>query len=564
MSVSKTMKKWVLAEKPVEIQKLAEDLGTSEIVAQLLFNRGIKDSVSARKFFYSGKKDVHSPFLLPDIKEAVERVKKAIRDEENIILFGDYDVDGVASLAIVSDYFSNQNNEYHVLIPSRVYHGYGFNRKALDLAKKRNVSLIITLDCGTNSLLINEAKSLVIDVIVIDHHEVISQERNYLLVNPKRKDSKYPFREVSTGLLAFKFIWALKGQFPYEYLDLATLAIVCDVTPLINENRTLVKEGLSKIKKSSCLGLKALIQATGINMNYIKAFHIAWILGPRLNASGRISCAYPAWRLLFTKNEKRAKKLASFLDKINKERRQEGKKVLDSALDKLYSQADTDSDYVFVLSGEEWPVGILGIAASRIKERFFRPTFLISVNEKGARGSGRSVENFHLMDALDFCKDSLVGYGGHSQACGLEIEKNQIENFRKSLNAYAMKVLDKADLVPQVFIDKSIKFKDIKSDLLETLDLFSPYGEFNSEPLFLTSGLLVRNVTSDKWGNKIVWFVEETDGDDSITYPARIKSTHRFFEFLDYSSRFDIIYRLRQSNSSLSPCVLKITDVRIS
>ncbi len=563
--INKVSKEWQVAVETPAVIDISNLLDISRASAQLLVNRGIRDKDSAEKFLKSKRSHIHLPELLPDLIQAVIRIKRAVQSKEKIILFGDYDVDGVTSLAMMSDYLSKLGVPFNVLIPSRINHGYGFNQRAIDFARKEKASLIITLDCGTNSSLVNQTKKYNIDTIVVDHHEVIPKERNYLLVNPKRQDSSYPFRDVSTGLLAFKLIWALRGEFPYEYIDLATLSIVCDVMPLLDENRAFVKEGLIKLRDDPCLGVDSLIKATSVKRKYIKSFHLGWILGPRLNASGRLSCAYPSWKLLSTGSHKKAKKLADFLNKINNERKDQGKKVFDSAMDKLNKEIDTKNDYVFVLSGEDWHVGILGIAASRIKERFFRPTFLISLEDNIGKGSGRSVEKFHLMDALNLCKDSLIGYGGHQKACGIEIKKSKIKDFSLSLNEYAKNILSEEDLVPKLFIERELDFKELTQDFLEIIDLFAPYGEGNPEPLFVTKNLSVRNVTNDKWGNKLVWFSENKEGQNNFTYPAQVRVSNKLFSLMDYAESFDIVYKVRpKGRNYITPLILRIEDVRIS
>ncbi|MBN2119759.1 MAG: single-stranded-DNA-specific exonuclease RecJ [Candidatus Omnitrophica bacterium] len=558
------MKNWKVAEETSEVKKLAEETGLSLSVCQLLVNRNVKDKEESQKFLYPKRKFIHEPSLLPDLEEAVLRIRKAIDNKEKILLFGDYDVDGITSLAMLSDYFSKRGVDFFVLIPSRIDDGYGFNKKAFAKAIQEGATLIIALDCGTNSRLLNEAKSLGLDVVVVDHHESFKMKRNFLLVNPKRQDSIYPFKEVSTGALTFKLIWALKGIFAYEYLDLVSLSIVCDVAPLLDENRILVKLGLEKLRTSPCLGIESLIKKTTLKSEYIDTFHLGWILGPRLNASGRISCAYPAFELLSSDCEQRASELAIVLEKNNKQRRQESKEVLNSALAKIESEVDLRKDYVIVLFEEDWHSGILGIAASNIKERFSRPTFLISLKENLGKGSGRSIDNFHLMQALDECRDYLKDYGGHKKACGIEIEKDKINKFREAINEVAKKVLKEKDLISSLEIDRQINFSEITPQFLETLKLFSPFGEANPEPLFLTKSLKVKNIT-DKGTDKFVWFQEQAGGDANFIYPARIGANNKFFRILEYGQCFDVVYSLKiRSNQPDSQAVLSLKDVRMS
>ncbi len=557
------MKSWNIPETTESVKILASRTGLSEIIAQLLVNRNLTNEECSRRFLHTKRSNIYPPSLLPDLENSVLRIKEAIKNKERILLFSDYDADGVTSLAILSDYLSKRKADFEVMIPSRLTQGYGFNSQALSFARQKGISLIIALDCGTNSDLLNKAVDTGINVVVIDHHEVFPKERKFLLVNPKREGSGYPFRELSTGFLVFKLIWAFKNIFPYEYLDLATISVVCDVAPLVDENRALVSEGLKKMRNDPHLGIKHLMQITRIKKENLGAFHLGWILGPRINAIGRIGCAYPAWELLSTECDDKAAELAGVLDFTNRLRRSEVQKVLNTALKKI-EDIDLKKELVIVLSEDDWHVGVLGIVASRIKEKFSRPAFLISLNSGIGRGSGRSIDNFHLIKALQSCKESLLGYGGHEKACGLEIEQDNIERFKDSLNAYAGKNLALSDLVPQLSIDKEITFEDITAGLLDSLELFTPFGEANPEPLFLTRNLKIKNVTQNKWGTRLVWF-ESVRNKKSLVYPARVKSDDKILSFKAYADSFDIVYRLRSNkNSSFSPAILKIEDIRTS
>jgi len=559
------MKQWKVAENSEAAADLAKQVGVSDTISQLLINRGLTDFKSCQEFLFPKRKFLLPPHFLPDLEKAALRIRKAIESREQILLFGDYDVDGVTSLAMLADYLSKRGVNFKVLIPSRVQEGYGFNQQALKLAESQGISLIIALDCGTNSLLIDKARSKGVDVIVVDHHQVFERKRNHLLVNPKRRDSDYPFKEVTTGVLVFKLVWALKNIFPYEYLDLVSLSIVCDVAPLVGENRILVKEGLGKLRSSPCLGVESLMRASSVRKEYIDTFHLGWALGPRLNASGRLALAYPSFQLLSVDSEEEAEELARLLDKNNKQRQAESRNLLNLALAKIDSEVDLRNDYVIVLSEEDWHIGILGIVASRIKEKFSRPTFLISLKQNAGKGSGRSIEGFHLMGALDKCKGLLKGYGGHSKACGIEIEKSQIDNFRKAINSIAKEALKEKDLIAKVFIDRQICFSQINPQMMEHLEFFSPFGEANPEPLFLTRSLKVKNITDYKQQEKLIWFQEDTSENMNFVYPAQVSGSDKIFTFLDYARRFDIIYNLRKErNRPDLQVILKLRDSRIS
>ncbi|MCD6539941.1 MAG: single-stranded-DNA-specific exonuclease RecJ [Candidatus Omnitrophica bacterium] len=557
------MKEWRVAKQTPEVKELAEELGLSPIISQLLLNRGITDLTSAQKFLYPQRKYIHSPFLLPDLEEAVLRLRTSLERREKILLFGDYDVDGITSLAMLSDYLSKRGALFTVMIPSRLTDGYGFNEKALLSAQQQKISLIITVDCGTNSLLLNKAVREGIDVIVIDHHEVKPLARDFLLVNPKRKESIYPYKNISAGVGVFKFIWALKGLFPYEYLDLVCLSIVCDVMPLVEENRVLVKEGLNKLRLSPCLGVEALIDKTSLRRENIDTFHLGWILGPRLNASGRVASAYPAFNLLRADSLSKASELTSVLEENNQQRRVETEEVLRTCLSQL-KDIDLTQEFVVVLAEEGWPVGALGIAASRLKELYARPVFLFSLEEDIARGSARSIEAFDLVKALESCQPLIREFGGHRRACGVEIERDKLSEFRLAINNYAKKVLAPEDLRNFLFIDREIFFKEIDNSLIEGLRLFSPYGEGNPQPLFLSRGVYVKNITACRDnGKKIIWFEQREKGKRWV-FPAQVNLNNKVFQLIEYTDIFDIVYSLKEDAFSIAPVVFELQDIRIS
>jgi len=559
------MKEWKVSEIDRESRELAESLGLPEVIPGLLRGRRLETPDSVKKFLYPERKDIYSPSLLPDLDKAVKVISRAVEKKEKILLFGDYDVDGITSLSILGGYLSKRKAVFKTVIPSRIKEGYGFNQKALETAEEENVSLIIVLDCGTNSSLLDKAVKSGIDVIVVDHHEVLKAEREYLLINPKRKDCSYPFKGLPAGALAFKLVWGLKNMFPYEYLDLAGLSIVCDVAPLIDENRCLLKEGLDKFRNSPCLGINCLMEASSVRREYLEAFHLGWILGPRLNASGRMGSAYPALELLSAEDEDKAKELALFLDKNNRKRQAESRRLFEEASAELNSSAFFQDDSAVVLSGEGWHPGILGIAASQLKEKVSKPVFLISLRNGEGRGSGRSIDGLDIMEALDYCKDLLIGYGGHKKACGIEIKSVNVSAFREKLNSFVKENLKGKRLQPSLFIDFEIEFKDITSKLLDYLNMFSPFGEGNPEPVFLSRDLSIKGVSSLPWGGKTVWLEQKGPNNERVVYPAQVKPSNKLCEFVDYSEPVDVVYSLRKNKSAqASQCVLKVKDVRLS
>lgn len=557
------MRRWIVAKESEEAKILFESFGFLPVISQLLINRGVTKQ-TAKNFLYGDIECLSSTLKSPQMEEASSRIIQAINNKEKILLFGDYDVDGVASLAMFSLFLREKGLKSETLIPLRLIQGYGFNKEAVDFARKNNFSLIITLDCGTNSQWVDYATSLGIDVIVVDHHQVLKLPQRAILVNPKREDYPFSFRDLSTGVLAFKLIWNVAGYFPYSYLDLVALSLVCDVMPLVDENRILLKKGLEKIRTAPLLGLQALIETASLRKENLDTFHLGWILGPRLNASGRLSSASSSWELLTTTSCKRAYELAEFLNEQNRERRTKVDEVYNRAISQLEKEVNLKNSYVLVLAGEGWHQGVLGIVASRLKERFFRPTFLINFDKDIGKGSARSIEGFPLIEVLRECSQFLLNFGGHRKACGIEIRRKDIDKFRERINQIAQERLTSEELTPYVFIDKEIEFFQITPSLVEQLKLFPPYGEANPEPLFLTRSLKVKNITEERNGSFLVWFSKNYQ-DKELTYPAVVSKNSSYLEVLKNGENFDILYNLRTHiRDSREYFILRLEELRLA
>ncbi len=548
------MKKWVIRNKGLSLSQWQSLPKEKQMVLKLLYNRGIKEPCQIDAFLNPSLDKLYSCFLLPDINKAAERIKTALAKKEKILLFGDYDVDGVTSLAVFSKFLQSRNAEFSVFIPHRIFHGYGFNKQAVDFALREGIKLIITLDCGSNSPWVDYAYAKGIDVIVIDHHEVSESRKHFALVNPKQGKSQYPFKSLSACGVAFKVIEAVAKRFWGEFLDLVALSTVCDVVPLIGENRILVKFGLEKMKESPCLGIEALMETASLKKNNLSAFHLGWILGPRLNASGRVDSAKISYSLLMADDKGKALELARRLEENNNARRRLTDEVYSLAVAQLEEHTDWDRDFVLVSHGNNWHLGVLGIVASRIKEKYCRPAVLISFDENNiGKGSARSVDNFHITEALLKCRGVLEKVGGHKKAAGLEIKKANVEEFKKSLNLAAKQVLEGGDLSPVLFIDEILDFKDLTESFAgEVLD-FSPFGEDNPEPLFISKNARLKN-RSAHYSRQVFW-IEQS----GRIMPGFLNSPDLEM-LISYTETFDLVYSLRL-DSKLG-IVLKIKDIR--
>jgi single-stranded-DNA-specific exonuclease len=493
------MKKWDLEKVEEKLIKNIEDnLGVSHILALLLVNRGVKTLEEAEKFLHLTLYDVYEPYLLKDMDKAVGRIKKAINNKEKIYIHGDYDVDGVTSMAILYKFFKIYDLEVYYHIPHRIEEGYGISKKAISEAKEKKINLFIAVDCGITSYsLTKELLGSGIDVIIIDHHRPkkgINLPQAYAIIDPWQKKCSYPNKDITSSGLVFKLIHALLGinnEFIWNILDLVSLGLIADVSPLVGENRILVKYGLEKLKATSNLGLRALINIAGLNKEQIRARAVSYIIAPRLNAMGRISSACDSFKILITESEEEAEKLASVLDEHNRERQQIESKILLEAVESLESKCNFKEEKILVLSGNSWHRGVVGIVASKIVDRYNRPAIVLDEEDGVLQGSGRSIKNFHIFDALSNCDEILEEYGGHAYACGLVLKKENFFSFKEKINSYADSILKGEDLIPKVRIDAMLELKEIDENLIREISLLSPFGSGNPEPVFLTQDLTI-------------------------------------------------------------------------
>ena len=556
-------KLWQLAP-PVKKQPFyPNNYGLPSIILDILAKRGISES-EIENFLYGSLNDLYDPFLLPDMGKAVARIKQAIQRKEKIAAYGDYDVDGITSLAIFGTYLKQNNAECRYYIPHRIEEGYGLNKKAIESLLKEGASLIVCFDCGTTAKEeIQFAAEKGVDVIVVDHHQPgkvnLAEIPHHSLINPKRPDASYPFKDLSSGALSFKLVEALGKEEAYEFLDLTALSLVCDVVPLVGENRILVKEGLRAIRQSKNLGVRALAEVAKIKLSNINVFHLGFILGPRINATGRISSAHSSLELLLAEDYDQAKDIALQLHKQNQTRKSYEAEVLREALFQVESTADFSRDYALIAYREGWHPGVLGIVASRIVERYYRPAFVLSLEGNIAKGSVRSIHNISIIEVLSKCSENLISYGGHHKAAGIELKASQIDDFKKKLNSYLENLLDKKEMAPLINIDAEIKFSDITPDLISGLERLKPFGEGNREPLFLTQNTRLKNShRPSRRSQTSVWL---TDG--NRVFEARFYQKDGFDSLFSAANALDIVYSLGYDSYN-DAIFLKVKDARIS
>ncbi len=490
---------WRVREADPEIQNhLSSALNISKVTAQLLANRGIKTVDVASDFLKCSLASCHNPFLLKDMDKAVSRIKKAISSLERILVYGDYDVDGMTSVTILYSALTNLGAQVETYIPNRIEEGYGLNSAAIKKAHKDGVRLIITVDCGITSFKeIEQASVLNIDVIITDHHEILNSRvpAAYAVINPLQSDCGYPFKHLAGVGLAYKLVKALYEGTPHfaeDFLDLVSLGTIADIAPLIGENRILASHGLNELNRRERIGLKALMDVSKLDGN-ISSSSIGFVLGPRINAMGRIGSPKIAVDLLLSRDIGKATELAKILSAENRNRQKIEARILDEALNKLEREVNFKEHRVIVLACENWHPGVIGIVASRIADRFYCPTILISLDGKLGKGSGRSIENFHLFEYLLRCKDLLAGFGGHEAACGITIEKGRIAEFTELINREAFKYADERIFSPKLDIEMELPLSALNEGVIREIESLSPFGSDNPRPVLSSRNVYIKD-----------------------------------------------------------------------
>ena len=499
-------KRWALCHLDADRSTtLSRRLGISALTAQVLINRGIDEPESARAFLAPSLADLHNPQLLKGIGEAVGRIESAIEEREKITVFGDYDVDGTTSTALLVLFLRELGSECNYYIPDRLKEGYGLNAEAVKSLSASGTRLIITVDNGISSY--DEtvlASSLGVDIIITDHHQLPHKTPPALaVINPCQEDCSYQFKSLAGVGVVFNLVAALrthlrekgywnKGKEPNlkKYLDLAALGTIADIVPLLETNRLFAHFGLRELSSSSRPGIRALKRVSAIDDGEVNAGKVGFQLAPRLNAAGRLSKADVGVRLLMTEDENEAAALAEKLDHENVERRSIEKEIFEDAL-AIVEREGLDKLSSIVIASEEWHPGVIGIVASRLVERYYLPTLLISIKDGEGKGSARSIAAFHLFEGLKECSDHLLGFGGHKYAAGFSIKEDKIKGFADAFDAVVHKTLEPEDFTPSIKIDATLNPGDIDESLVSDLEKMLPFGPSNPEPVFLSEGVEV-------------------------------------------------------------------------
>ncbi len=492
---SPTTIRWVVNLRDKQFETgAARALGIHPLVATVLRNRGLDDYQAIAEFLDPSVDRLHDPFLLPDMEAAVRRSLAALRSGQSILVHGDYDVDGITATALLCRFLDRLGADVSYFIPHRIRDTYGLNAEVLAQAAAEGISLVIAVDCGiTDHLAIRAATERGIDVIVIDHHEPGPQlPQATAVVNAKRRDAVYPEHDLAAVGLAFKFASALCQRLGIRqqavqraYLDLVALGTIADVVPLTGENRILARTGLELLSRTRKVGLQALMRICSLD-GALRASDVSFRLAPRLNAVGRMGDASDGLELLLTTDEEEAQRLALHLDTVNRDRQREQDSVLSEAVRQVEEELDLERTPVIVMASEGWHVGVLGIVAAKLVERYGRPAVLLTSEEGIARGSARSIAGFDISAAFEECSDLLLRHGGHAMAAGLALEVANLQQFRECLNALARRWLRPDQCVPQLPIDAEVRLFEIDGELVEDLARLEPFGHGNPQPRFMS------------------------------------------------------------------------------
>ena len=550
-----------------KVSQLAELINVPNLIAQLLLQRGIETFEQAKKFFRPQLHDLYDPFLMKDMDKAIDRLILALQKHERIMVYGDYDVDGTTSVSTVYSYFKKYTSNLEYYIPDRYKEGYGISKIGIDYAKEQGISLIIALDCGTRSIeLIDYAKTLGIDFIVCDHHLHGDElPKAVALLNPKRKDCQYPYKEMSGCGIGFKLIqaYAIANDLPiedvYKYLDLVAVSTCSDIVDIRDENRILVYYGLKKLNENPCIGLQALLQSYQIKDEYEVA-DIVFGIGPKINAAGRIADAKSSVKLLIEEDFHQAMFLAKTLIENNTERKDIDNDITKEALEILERDHVLRHKKSTVLYSEKWHKGVIGIVASRLIETYYKPTIIFSEVNGMLTGSARSIKNFDIHDAIGACGDIVVQYGGHKYAAGLTIKKESFELFTERFEEIVSKNCTDELLTPEISYDTEIGFDDINGKFFTLLDQFKPHGPGNMTPIFRTNQVLDAGSKIVKEKHLKLMAYQNGKKFDGIGF-----NMSELFPLVSKNQAFDVCYSLEMNEfKGQKNLQLKIRDVKAS
>lgn len=560
---------WVLAPEPdlSLVRDIVERNGVHPAVASVLASRGF-DAEASVAHLNPSLQDLHDPFSMKGMERAAGRVKQAIEKKEKVLVHGDYDVDGIAGVALLYGFLKVRDCPVQFYIPHRVEDGYGLSERGVSLAASSGASLIITVDCGTGDYdEIELARKSGIDVIVADHHEPRSLlPRAHTILNPKCEDGGYPFAGLCGCGVALKLVQAVSVELgenpedPLSDLDLVALATVCDIVPMVGENRVLARFGMKLLSDPVRPGIVALKEVAGLKEKEVNVYHLGFVLGPRLNAAGRIASGADGARLLVTDDREEARSIATRLNIQNEKRKELNQQILEEASRMVEAEFDVSATAGIVLAASGWHEGVIGIVASRIVERFHRPTVIISLDGEKGKGSARSIRGFNLYGALEKCEDLLSSFGGHEQAAGLTIEAGNVPAFRERFDESVKESLSVEELGPRLFVDTRLAIKDVDEHLFSSVERLEPFGICNSRPVFLSEDTEVVGEPSLFGKGHLKFKVR----DEGIVHSAVGYRMGEMVGALTARPRIRFVYSLNQDEYlGKKRIVLRVRDIRI-
>jgi single-stranded-DNA-specific exonuclease len=553
------------------IEKLVNELNINHVLANLLVQRNITNFDQAKSYFRPSYDDLHDPFLMKDMDQAVSRIENAIKNNEKILIYGDYDVDGTTSVALTYNFLKKIYPNIDYYIPDRYAEGYGVSYKGIDYAAENNIALVIALDCGIKAVeKIDYATKKGVDFIICDHHtpgKILPKA--FAVLDSKRKDCSYPFKDLSGCGVGFKLLqaYSMRNYIAFEelikYIDLLAVSIASDIVPITGENRVLTYFGLKKLEENPCTGLRAIKFVAGIEDKPLTVEDIVFKIGPRINAAGRMESGKQAVDLLISSNPEEAMLLCEKVDAHNQTRRNIDKNITEEAFKEL-AQSSTQHKYATVLYNPNWHKGVVGIVASRLIETYYRPTIILTESNGFATGSARSVDGFDLYEAINECSDLLESFGGHMYAAGLTLKRDNVQKLRDRFEQIVRDRITPEQLVPQIEIDAELNFSEITPKFYRVLKQFEPFGPGNMNPVFFAE-----NVADNGQGRKVgnggdhlkLNLIQEDNPFEDI--PAIAFNQGKKFEKITGGNTFDIAYSLTENHfRGTTNLQLNIKDIK--
>ncbi|MCO4294038.1 single-stranded-DNA-specific exonuclease RecJ [Solitalea sp. MAHUQ-68] len=549
------------------VDLLEQELNVSPAIAKLLEKRGISTFEDAKQFFRPDINHLHDPFLMMDMEKAIVRIEQAIKNQEKILIYGDYDVDGTTSVSLVYSFFRKFYNHLNYYIPDRYKEGYGISFQGIDYAKENGFTLIIALDCGIKSIdKVDYANERAIDFIICDHHLPGDEIPSAVAVlDPKRKDCEYPYKELSGCGIGFKLIQAFAGKnhlpFSYleDYLDLVAVSIASDIVPITGENRTLAFFGLKRLNENPCEGLKALIDLSA-QKEELTITDIVFQIGPRINAAGRIDDAKHAVHLLISGNSELATEKGQIVNLKNTERKEFDNSITGEALAMIDNDPSLQNRRSTVLFSPNWHKGVIGIVASRLIEKYYRPTIILTESNGKATGSARSVNGFDIHEAIGACSDLLEQYGGHKYAAGLTISLDNVDAFIEKFENVVSSTIEERSLSQEIEIDEYLKLADITPKLMRIIKQFAPFGPGNMKPVFCTKNVWCKFDPQIVGNNHLKFTVQQAEG---YSFDCIGFNLGQHYQRIRKGIPFDICYTIEENSwNGKTTIQLSVKDIK--